>query len=55
MGSHTDSVFDGGQFDGPVGVYMALKTVESIKESKQKRFGNIKVVIFSCEESSRNG
>lgn len=53
MGSHTDSVFDGGQFDGPVGVYMALKTVEQIKESKQKRFGNLKVVIHSCEESSR--
>ena len=53
MGSHTDSVFDGGQFDGPVGVYMALKTVEQIKASNQKRFGNIKVVIFSCEESSR--
>ena len=53
MGSHTDSVFDGGQFDGPVGIYMALKTVEQIKASNQKRFGNIKVVIFSCEESSR--
>lgn len=53
MGSHTDSVFDGGQFDGTVGIYMALKTVESIKGLKQKRFGNIKVVIFSCEESSR--
>ena len=48
MGSHTDSVFNGGQFDGPVGVYMALKTVEQIKATSQKRFGDLKVVSYIC-------
>ena len=53
MGSHTDSVFDGGQFDGPVGVYMALKAVEDFKNSNAEQQGDLKVVIYACEESSR--
>jgi len=54
MGSHTDSVFNGGQFDGPVGVYMALKAVEEFKKnSKGAQYGNLKVAIYACEESSR--
>ena len=36
IGSHTDSVLDGGQFDGPVGVYMALKAAENFKEKDRR-------------------
>ena len=53
LGSHTDSVANGGQFDGPVGVYMALKAIENYKNSNQKQFGNLKAVIYASEESTR--
>ncbi len=54
MGSHTDSVYDGGQYDGPVGVISGLQTVENLLKSK-KINGIIKVAIYACEESSRFG
>lgn len=54
MGSHTDSVYDGGQYDGPVGVITGLQTVEELLKSK-KINGTVKVAIYSCEESSRFG
>jgi len=53
IGSHTDSVLDGGQFDGPVGVYMALKAAENFKNSSNKQYGSLKTVIYACEESTR--
>lgn len=53
MGSHTDSVTNGGQFDGPVGVYMALKAAEDFKKSHSKQYGNLKTIIYACEESTR--
>lgn len=53
MGSHTDSVTNGGQFDGPVGVYMALKAAEDFKKSNNKKYGNLKTIIYACEESTR--
>ena len=53
IGSHTVSVLDGGQFDGPVGVYMALKAAENFKENNIKQYGNLKVIIYACEESTR--
>ena len=62
-GSHTDSVRDGGQFDGCLGVYSAMKTLEDIttleKDANQKdykklnMYADYKVVIFACEESTR--
>lgn len=51
--SHTDSVKDGGQFDGPVGVYMALKSAENFKNSTNKQYGNLRTIICACEESTR--
>lgn len=54
IGSHTDSVYNGGQFDGPVGVVVGLQTAESLIKSK-KCTGIIKVPIYACEESSRFG
>ena len=53
VGSHTDSVTNGGQFDGPVGVYMALKAIEYCKNSMNPQYGNLKAVIYSAEESTR--
>lgn len=52
-GSHTDSVKNGGQFDGPVGVYMSLKSAENFKNSSKKQYGNLKTIIYACEESER--
>ncbi len=54
MGSHTDSVYDGGQYDGPVGVMVALQTAEEMIKRKNCN-GIIKVAIYACEESSRFG
>lgn len=52
-GSHTDSVDDGGQFDGPLGVYCALKTAENIVSSGKTNAINYKAIIYTCEESTR--
>ncbi len=54
IGSHTDSVYNGGQYDGPVGVLVGLKSVEELIKNKNCN-GIVKVVIYSCEESSRFG
>lgn len=54
MGSHTDSVENGGQYDGPVGVISALQATENLLKSK-KINGIVKVVIYACEESTRFG
>ena len=52
-GSHTDSVDNGGQFDGPLGVFSALKTAEDIKNSGTMPDINYKAIIYACEESTR--
>lgn len=52
IGSHTDSVYDGGQYDGTVGVVVGLQTAEQLIQNKNCN-GIIKVVIYACEESSR--
>lgn len=59
MCSHTDSVKDGGQYDGPVGVISGLKVVEDIKDKVDKNEieldCNLKVIVWACEESNRFG
>lgn len=54
IGSHTDSVYDGGQYDGPVGVITGLKVAENLAGKKGFN-GTVLVTIYSCEESSRFG
>ena len=54
IGSHTDSVYNGGQYDGSVGVVVGLQTAEELIKSG-KINGILKVVIYTCEESSRFG
>ena len=53
LGSHTDSVTNGGQFDGPVGVYMAMQAIDYFRLSNQEQYGNLKAIIYACEESTR--
>ncbi|MCI8352488.1 MAG: M20 family metallo-hydrolase [Clostridia bacterium] len=59
LGSHTDSVKDGGQYDGPVGVLSGLKVIEEIiqkvEDKKLDLDCDLKVVIWACEESNRFG
>ena len=55
MGSHLDSVAQGGQFDGVVGVVTALEAARTIVEDKISHRLPIDVVIFAEEEGSRFG
>jgi allantoate deiminase len=52
-GSHVDSVPNGGNFDGPLGVLAALEVVESWKETGFQPRRPYEVVIFSDEEGAR--
>jgi len=51
--SHTDSVPDGGQYDGCVGVIMSLVAIEKLLHQKVRPEQDIKVIVCACEESSR--
>ncbi|WP_449622901.1 hydantoinase/carbamoylase family amidase [Robertmurraya sp. Marseille-Q9965] len=53
LGSHVDSVPNGGHFDGPLGVLLALEVVEAWKATGYQPRKNYEVVIFSDEEGSR--
>ncbi|MBT2570471.1 M20 family metallo-hydrolase [Planococcus sp. ISL-110] len=52
-GSHVDSVPNGGNFDGPLGVLSALEVVESWKETGYIPEKPYEVIVFSDEEGSR--
>lgn len=52
-GSHVDSVSNGGHFDGPLGVLVALEVVESWKEKGYYPEKPFEVVIFTDEEGAR--
>ncbi|ANU17707.1 allantoate amidohydrolase [Planococcus maritimus] len=52
-GSHVDSVPNGGNFDGPLGVLSALEVAEAWKELGVVPKKPYEVVIFSDEEGSR--
>lgn len=52
-GSHVDSVPNGGNFDGPLGVLSALEVVESWKETGYIPAKPYEVIVFSDEEGSR--
>lgn len=52
-GSHVDSVPDGGNFDGPLGVLAALEVAEAWQANGYVPEKSFEVVIFSDEEGSR--
>lgn len=55
VGSHTDSVPNGGNYDGVAGVLSAIEVVRSIIDDGFEHEHTIAVVDFMCEESSRFG
>lgn len=55
IGSHIDSVYQGGQYDGVVGVTAALEIVKRLNEKGIVTEHPIEMISFACEESSRFG
>lgn len=53
MGSHIDSVPNGGDYDGPTGVMGALEVVRSLNDDDVKTRHPIEVVVFTDEEGVR--
>lgn len=55
VGSHLDSVPDGGAFDGPLGVVSAFAAIDAARERGLTPSRPIAVVAFSDEEGARFG
>ena len=55
MGSHLDTVYQGGKYDGVVGVTAALEVVKRLNEKGIETEHPIEVISFACEESARFG
>lgn len=53
LGSHGDSVPDGGNYDGTLGIVGAIETVRSMKDDGFRPLHPLEIIIFMCEESSR--
>src|SRR5699024_2595581 len=54
-GSHIDTVYNGGKYDGTVGVVAGLEVVRYLNDHNIKTEHPIEVIIFACEESARFG
>ncbi|MGN7388634.1 Zn-dependent hydrolase [Sporosarcina sp. SAFN-015] len=54
-GSHIDSVYAAGEFDGTAGVLVALEVMRSLAEEGVETAHPLEVIIFACEESARFG
>jgi N-carbamoyl-L-amino-acid hydrolase len=54
-GSHTDSVTDGGRFDGPLGVLAAIEAARCIREGGIELRHELRVVDFLGEEPNEFG
>lgn len=55
IGSHLDSVPDGGAYDGPLGVVTALATVDALRAAGHEPSVPVGVVNFADEEGARFG
>jgi hydantoinase/carbamoylase family amidase len=55
LGSHIDSVPNGGNYDGVVGVLGAIEALQCLEDTKEIHDHPIEVVVFMAEESSRFG
>lgn len=53
LGSHYDSVYQGGAYDGTVGVITALEAVKSIKETGKTPYYSLEVIATNDEEGVR--
>lgn len=55
IGSHVDSVTDGGNFDGPVGSFSAIEVARTLQERGEGLRHPIEVVVWSNEEGGTVG
>ncbi|SIS04405.1 N-carbamoyl-L-amino-acid hydrolase [Peribacillus simplex] len=55
MGSHLDTVYQGGKYDGVVGVTAALEVIKRLNEKRIVTDHPIEIISFACEESARFG
>ena len=53
VGSHLDSVYNGGNFDGPLGVLAGIEVLQTMKERGVETEHPIEVVAFTDEEGAR--
>jgi allantoate deiminase len=53
VGSHVDSVYDGGNFDGPLGVLAGVEVAQTMQEDGVETAHPIEVVAFTDEEGAR--
>ncbi|CAA9521723.1 MAG: N-carbamoyl-L-amino acid hydrolase [uncultured Rubrobacteraceae bacterium] len=53
MGSHVDSVMNGGDFDGPLGVLGGIEVLQSMEEGGVQTERPVEVVAFTDEEGAR--
>lgn len=53
VGSHLDSVPQGGIFDGPLGVYAALESVRAIQDADIELNRPVEIISFTEEEGAR--
>lgn len=55
LGSHIDTVPNGGKYDGTIGVISAIEVVHTLFEQKKELERTVEIVVFRAEESSRFG
>lgn len=55
VGSHLDTVPEGGNFDGALGVASAIEFMKALDEDRVETKRSIQVNSFACEEGSRFG
>jgi N-carbamoyl-L-amino-acid hydrolase len=55
IGSHVDSVTDGGNFDGPVGSFSAIEVARSLREQNVRLRHPVDVVVWTNEEGGTVG
>ena len=55
IGSHIDSVTDGGNFDGPVGSFGAIEVTRSLRDQNIRLRHPLEVVVFQNEEGGTIG
>ncbi len=53
VGSHIDTVRNGGKYDGLLGVMLGFQAMRQLKRSGQKHRRAVELVVFPTEESSR--
>lgn len=53
IGSHIDSVRDGGRYDGPLGVMLGIEAVDALNRAGRRMPFPIEVIAFGDEEGSR--